>query len=416
MAPPATSTAAYNVPKIVSGVARLVDQHPMVDAVVDEVDGRRIRIGQAWLDDFASCNYLGLDLDAEILAGVPEYLRRWGSHPSWARGVASPALYEHLEAEIGDLLGVEDVLALPTLTQTHFGVLPALVGEGTLLIDLRAHQTLHDAAVLARARGAMIRRFRHNDVEHVERLLLSAPRGPRVLCMDGINSMTGNPPDLPAFAALAREHDALLYLDDAHGFGVLGERSGYDPSPYGCRGNALVRWFGEDYDHIVLSAGFSKAYSSMLAFVAGPARLRSYLKVMASSYIYSGPVPVASLATAQLGLKVNRKRGDELRALLYHRTRRVLDHVDKLGVMTSNTSGFPLVELPLADGEDLEAVGRFLFDRGVYVTLAPYPVVPREEVGFRVQLTAANTNEQLDTLLTVLDEVDDRFGFRRPQT
>ena len=412
MTSPPPSTATYPVPRLVSEVARLVAEHPMVDAVVDEVDGRRIRVGRAWLDDFASCNYLGLDLDAEVLGGVPEYLGHWGSHPSWARGIASPVLYEQLEAEVGELLGVEDVLAFPTLTHTHFGVLPALVGEGTLLVDIRAHQTLHDAAALARARGASIRRFRHNDVEHAERLLRSAPRPPRVLCMDGINSMTGNPPDLPAFAALAREHDALLYLDDAHGFGVLGERSGYDPSPYGRRGNAVVRWFGEDYDHIVLTAGFSKAYSSMLAFAAGPARLRSYLKVMASSYIYSGPVPVASLATAQLGLRVNRQRGDDLRAVLHHRTRSLLDHLEKLGVATSNTSGFPLVELALANAEDLDAVGRHLFDRGIYVTLAPYPVVPRKEAGFRVQLTAANTVEQVDHLLLVLQEVNDRFGFR----
>jgi 8-amino-7-oxononanoate synthase len=413
---PPPPTAAYTVPRFVSEVARLMAEHPMGDAVVDEVDGRRIRIGPAWLDDFASCNYLGLDLDTEVLAGVPEYLGRWGSHPSWARGIASPALYEQLEAEIRDLLGVEDVLAFPTLTHTHYGVLPALVGEGTLLVDLRAHQTVHDAAALARARGASIRRFRHNDVEHAERLLRHAPPPPRVLCMDGVNSMTGNPPDLPAFAALAREHDALLYVDDAHGFGVLGERSGYDPSPYGRRGNAVVRWFGEDYDHIVLSAGLSKAYSSMLAFAAVPAQLKPYLKAMASSYIYSGPVPVASLATAQLGLKVNRERGDELRAMLHHRTRAVLDHLDKLGAVTSNTSGFPLVELALANPDDLDAVGRHLFDRGVYVTLAPYPVVPREEVGFRVQLTAANTVDQVERLLDVLGEIDDRFGFRRPHS
>ena len=92
----------------------------------------------------------------------------------------------------------------------------------------------------------------------------------------------------------------------------------------------------------------------------------------------------------------------------------MLDHLDKLGVATSNISGFPLIELAIADPEDLHAVGRLLFDHGIYVTLAPYPVVPRDEVGFRVQLTAANTAEQVDQLLTVLQEVDDRFGLRRP--
>ena len=388
-------------------------EHPMGDAVVDQADGRRMRVDGHWLTDFASCNYLGLDLDPEVIAGVPEYLARWGTHPSWARGIASPALYQQIEDEVGELLGVEEVLAFPTLTHTHNGVLPALAGEGTLLVDVRAHRTMHDAAVLARGGGATVRRFRHNDVGHAERLLRGATRSPRILCMDGINSMTGNPPDLPAFAALARAHDALLYVDDAHGFGVIGERSGYDPSPYGRRGNAIVRFFGESYDHVVLAAGFSKAYSSLLAFVACPAPLKQFLKVMVPSYIYSGPVPVASLATALLGLQVNQRRGDELRAQLYQKTQILLDYLDKLGIATSNTSGFPLVELAVADPADLDAVGLHLFDRGIYVTLAPYPVVPRKEAGFRIQVTAANTREQLDTLLSVLSEVDDRFGFRR---
>ena len=102
--------------------------------------------------------------------------------------------------------------------------------------------------MLARARGASVRRFRPGDVGHAERPLRGPARPPVVLCMDGVNSMTGNPPDLAAFADLARRHDALLYVDDAHGFGVIGERTGYDPTPYGRRGNAVVRWAGESYE------------------------------------------------------------------------------------------------------------------------------------------------------------------------
>jgi 8-amino-7-oxononanoate synthase len=405
--------ARYEVPEQLTEVARLIAGHPMADAVVDQVEGRMIRIGDHWLADFASCNYLGLDLDPEVIAGIPDYLGRWGTHPSWARGIASPAIYEQVEAEVVELLGVEDALALPTLTHIHNGVLPALAGGGSLLVDARAHQTIHDAAVVAGARGATVRRFRSGDVRHAERLLRSSTR-PRVICMDGVNSMTGNPPDLPAFATLAREHDALLYVDDAHGFGVLGERTDYDSSPYGRRGNAVVRWFGERYDNVVLTAGFSKAYSSLLAFVAVPAPLKRFLKTMVPAYVYGGPVPVASLATTLLGLEINRNRGDELRAQLYQKTKLLLDHLDKLGVATTNISGFPVVELPIADPADLDAVGRHLFDRGIYVTLAPYPVVARKEAGFRIQVTVANTGEQLETLLTVLGEIDDRFGFRRP--
>jgi 8-amino-7-oxononanoate synthase len=409
-----TISASYELPAFNADLARLVAEHPMVDSVVDQVDGRMLRVRDHWLADFASCNYLGFDLDQEIIAGIGAYLSRWGTHPSWSRGIASPALYPQVEAALAELLGVEDVLAFPTLTHTHNGVLPALAGKGTLLVDRHAHRTIHDAAVIARAHGATVHRFRHGNVEQVSELLRTHTQAPRVVCMDGINSMTGNPPDLPAFAALAREQDALLYVDDAHGFGVLGDRGGYDPSPYGRRGNGTIRWFGESYDHLVLTAGLSKAYSSLLAFVAVPARLRHYLKLMVPTYVYGGPVPVASLATSLLGLQANERRGDELRAQIWHGTTTVLDHLEKLGVATSNTSGFPLVELALADPADQDAVGRHLFDRGVYVTMAPYPVVPRDQVGFRVQLTAANTAEQVEHLVTVLGEIDDRFGFRRP--
>jgi hypothetical protein len=81
--------------------------------VVDRVDGRQVRIGGRWLADFASCNYLGLDLDPEILARVPEFPASWGTHPGWSRALASPALYRRVETEVAELLGAEDVLAFP---------------------------------------------------------------------------------------------------------------------------------------------------------------------------------------------------------------------------------------------------------------------------------------------------------------
>jgi 8-amino-7-oxononanoate synthase len=110
-----------------------------------------------------------------------------------------------------------------------------------------------------------------------------------------------------------------------------------------------VRHLGQGYDHVVLTGGFSKAYSSLLAFVACPPELKRLLKVTAPPYLYSGPSPVASLASVLVGLQVNQARGDELRAVLWQRTRRILDHLEKLGAFTLNRSGFPIVEVPLAD-------------------------------------------------------------------
>ena len=391
---------------------RLQAGNPLLDAVIDEVDGRRIRVGDRWLHDFASCNYLGLDLDREVIEGIPAYLDRWGTHPGWSRMLGSPVLYEQIEAELRELLGVEDALLLPTLTHIHAAVIPVLADGGTVLLDARAHKTIHDGAVIARARGATLERCAHDDPDDLERLLRQHPRGPRLICTDGINSMTGNPPRLAELAALARAYDAILYVDDGHGFGVVGERSREELCPYGRRGNGVVRHLGERYDNVVLTAGFSKAYSSLLAFIACPSPVKRLLKITAPPYLYSGPSPIASLASTLLGLQVNASRGDELRAMLYGKTQRVLDHLEKLGAATLNTSSFPIIEVPLADADDLDLVGATLFERGIYATLAFYPGVPRHEVGFRLQLTAANTNDQVDALLVVLDELADRDVLR----
>jgi 8-amino-7-oxononanoate synthase len=389
----------------VSDLSELKASHPMMDAVIDEVDGRMIRVGDRWLADFASCNYLGFDLDREILDSIPAYLEAWGTHPSWSRLLGSPVLYEEIEDRLTGLLGSEDSLVLPTITHIHMSVIPLLAASGTIFLDARAHKTIYDGCQIAKARGAAIRRFRFEDPDHLDELLSQERDPTRLVCMDGVNSMTGNAPDLVAFAEVARRHGALLYVDDAHGFGVIGERSAGEPSPYGMRGNSIVRHAGESYENIVLVGGFSKAYSSLLAFIACPSDVKDLLKVAAPPYLYSGPSPVASLATVLAGFGVNEKRGDALRSNLWRLSDRVLTALRRLGVETPNRSGLPIIEVPLRDHGRIDAVGRFLFDRGVYVTLAAYPLVPKHEVGFRIQLTALNTDDEVDTLIAALEEL-----------
>jgi 8-amino-7-oxononanoate synthase len=389
-------------------LAALKESHPMLDAVIDEIDGRMIRIGDHWLADFASCNYLGFDLDREIIDAVPAYLDAWGTHPSWSRLLGSPVLYEQIEHRLTELLGCDDTLVLPTITHIHNAVLPVLAGSGTVLLDGRAHKTIYDGCQVAKSHGATVRRFAFEDPADLERVLRHGGPRPWIVAMDGVNSMTGNAPDLHEFARVARANDALLYVDDAHGFGVIGERSPDESCHYGRRGNCIVRYLGESYENLVLVSGFSKAYSSLLAFIACPTAVKNMLKVAAPPYLYSGPSPVASLATVLAGFDVNESRGDALRADMCAKTARVLDALAWLDVYTPNHSGFPIVEVPLAHHEQIGDVGRHLFDRGVYVTLAAYPLVPRDEVGFRIQMTAANTDAEIDRLIEVVGELAGR--------
>src|SRR5207344_2739731 len=180
-----------------SDLADLSRSNPMTDAVIDEIDGRMIRIGDHWLADFASCNYLGFDLEREIIAAVPEYLERWGTHPSWSRLLGSPVLYEQIEERLTELLGAPDTLVLPTITLIHMSVIPVLAGSGTIYVESRAHKTIYEGCQLAAARGATIKRFIFEDAEDLERLLREGGGQPRLICVDGVNSMTGNALDLP---------------------------------------------------------------------------------------------------------------------------------------------------------------------------------------------------------------------------
>ncbi len=394
-------------------LVRLGNETRMYDAVIDEIRGRSIRIGEHWLADFASCNYLGFDLDPEIMLAIEEQIRRWGTHPSWSRLLGNPRLYPEIEERLTALLGAPDTLLLPTVTHIHLSVVPVLAGQGTVLLEAQAHRTMYDGAVHARALGATVRRFRAEEPDELARLLRAAPSGyPRLVLLDGLNSMTGNVPDLPALAGICREHGALLYVDDAHGFGVLGERRPDETSPYGARGNAVIRYFGESYDNVVLVGGFSKAYSSLLAFLAIPTELKRHLKVAAPPYLYSGPSPIASLASVLAGFDVNEARGDALRAELHRLSARVLDQVRALGATTPNVGHAPIIELPVAPHVDLADVADTLWHAGVYVTLAAYPLVPRDQVGFRVQLTAAHTDTEVDRLNAALRGLAEQGALR----
>src|SRR5919198_976447 len=216
----------------VHDLAELERSNPMTDAVIEEIDGRMIRVDDRWLADFASCNYLGFDLEREIIDAIPAYLEKWGTHPSWSRLLGSPVLYSEIEERLTELLGAEDTLVLPTITLIHMSVIPVLAGSGTIYVESRAHKTIYEGCQLAAAHGATVKRFRHDDLEELERLLKEGGTAPRLICVDGVNSMTGNAADIETMARLARTYDALLYVDDAHGFGVIGERRARQPPPH----------------------------------------------------------------------------------------------------------------------------------------------------------------------------------------
>ena len=136
----------------------------------------------------------------------PTTSTRWGTHPSWSRLLGSPVLYPQIEERLTDLLGCEDTLVLPTITHIHMSVIPVLAGgRHDLPRPPRPQDDLRRLRRSPRGRGATVKRFRFEDPDHLEPLLRADRARPALICMDGVNSMTGNAPDLPAFAEVARE-------------------------------------------------------------------------------------------------------------------------------------------------------------------------------------------------------------------
>jgi 8-amino-7-oxononanoate synthase len=202
---------------------------------------------------------------------------------------------------------------------------------------------------------------------------------------------------------LAKVHAATVYIDDAHGFGVLGE--GPDvASPYGYGGGGIVRHFGLGYeeDRIVYVAGLSKAFSSYAAFVTcTDPSIKARLQT-SGPYVFSGPTSTATLATAIAGLRRNRIDGDERRAQILRLTRRLTTHARALGFEVDNEGDFPIVGVVIGNWDQMMTACRILWDHDILITPATYPAVPMNRNLVRFSVTAANTEAEVDQAIAAL--------------
>ena len=395
---------------------RIFQQIPQLGVVVSEQDGRNVKIDGRWYSDFASANYLGLDLHPAVQASIPEAIKRWGVHPSWTRAVASPQIYEDLEQEIARFVGAPHVLVFPTVTLLHSGVLSVLAGgDGVILLDRAAHNSIQDAAQLAGARGATVDWFDHNDPNDLERRLEIHKELPRkTITIDGVYSMSGAYPPLPEFVWLARKYGARVYVDDAHGFGVVGENPTPD-NPYGDRGNGIVRYFGLHYgDDIVYVGGMSKALSSMAAFVTCADEAEKQRLSIASTAVFSGPCPTASLASSMAGLRISQDdEGAAIRRRLMNLTRQLVVGTRALGFSVDNNELFPLVSVRIGAVSNVVKACNVLWEHGILITPALFPAVPIDRGALRFTVTAANTEEQIWLAIEALREVGEELFSRK---
>lgn len=353
-------------------------------------DGVRFEVDGQWLTGFCSNDYLGLSQHFAVVNALQDAASREG-----AGGVASHLVCGHhvmhtaLEYEVAEWLGAPRALLFGSGFIANLAVLQALLGEGDACVQDRLnHASLLDAARLA---GCRLRRYPHADAEGALRQLRASPDGAAMLATDGVFSMDGDVAPLRQLALVARAQDALLYVDDAHGAGVLGPE-----------GRGSVAAAGLDVDAVPLRlVTLGKALGSHGALVAGDADLIRHLAETARPYLYTTALPPAQAAASLAAVKLARRdqwRRDRLAA-----------HVARFRQGASRRGFEPMPSetpiQPLPCGEDARAVAfaQALEAQGIWVAAIRPPTVPEGQARLRIAFSALHTGEDVDALLEALE-------------
>ena len=381
---------------------RLFENYPdllMKDQTVEEVrPDRTFKIAGSWVTNFGSDSFLGLDQDSRVQASIERGVREWGSHNGSSRAFSSVLPNVVAEQKIAEWMGTESALIYPSVTLANTGALPGLVTRHDVIVsDQMAHNSIDEGTKLAKARGVRTAKFAHNDPNGLARLLGEMrPYRHAVIAVDGVYSMSGELPPLQEFQQIAVENDAMLYVDDAHGTGVLGEQG---------RGTVLEAL--GNYDNTLVVGSLSKAFSCFGGFVACTAAACNVLKLRSNSMIFGGPVPPAYLEGVCTVVDIlSSPEYDSIRARLDDNVNHLIEGAASLGLAVLG-GRVPIVSVLIGSEEDTLQAGRFLFERGYYVQSVIFPAVPHGSGVLRIQVNANHSAEQVEGLLGALSALKD---------
>ncbi len=351
-----------------------------------EVNGRRVI-------NFGSDSFLGLDQDARVRAAIARGLERWGSHNGASRIFNSVRTYEEAETKLAAWLGTEAVLIYPSVTLTNLGALPGLVSRKDLLVvDEHAHNSIQEGTKIAQANGVKVVLFSHSDPKDLERVLTeNQPYRIALVAIDGVYSMTGALPPLAELNAVCLRHNAVLYVDDAHGTGVLGRHG---------RGTVLEAL--GSYANTFVVGSLSKGFSCFGGFIGCPAPFKMLLKMRSNTYIFGGPVPPPYLDAICVVCDIlNSPEYEQINGRLTGNVQRLIAGAGRLGLAVLGGLT-PIVSILVGHEEATLKAGHFLFEKGFYVQSVTFPAVPYHAGVLRIQVNANHLAEAIDRLVEAL--------------
>lgn len=344
-----------------------------------QLGGMLTRDGQALLD-FSSNDYLGLSTHGLLAQRAAEWALTYGAGAAASRLVTGTRpIHLAVEEKIARFKGTQAALLFPSGWHCNAAVLAALLkaAPDTLLFtDRLIHGSLH-----AGAAGHRQIRFRHNDLAHLEELLTRHPGDAKIIVTESVFSMDGDRADLPALSALARAHDAFLYVDEAHASGVLGPH-----------GKGLSAGLGVD----LVMGTFSKALGGFGAYVAGSRLLIDYLMSACGGFIFSTAPPPAMLGAIDAALDLVPGMGEQRATLEGHgNTLRARLHAQGIDTADSSTQIVPVI---VGEAQDALALAETLARQGMLAVAIRPPTVPRGTSRLRVALHANHASADIEQL------------------
>jgi len=370
--------------------------YPYFRAISETDLGTHVTVGGRRLVMAGSNNYLGLTHHPRVIEAAKAAISRYGTGCTGSRFLnGTLTLHEELEEKLARFLGREACITSGTGFQTNFGAVGALATRGDLIFgDRDNHASLIDGCRLAF--GKLVK-YRHNDVEDLERLLRETPcEGGRLIVTDGVFSMLGDLAPLREMVDLADRYEARLLVDDAHAVGVLGEH-----------GRGTPEHFGVEAGIDLVVGTFSKSFACLGGFVAGPADVIDYLKHASRSVVFSASMPPASVATVIACLDVIQAE-PERRERLWRNVRRIKAGFDELGFEVIH-HGSPILSIVIGSDEATFDFNRRLFEEGVFVNPVVPPAVPEGKSLLRTSYMATHTDEDLDAILGAFKRVGEQL-------
>ena len=344
-----------------------------------------------------SNNYLGLTINEEVIEAGKNAILKYGSGCSGSRFLnGTLKLHVELEKELAEFMGKEACATFSTGFQSNLGIISAIAGRNDYIIgDKENHASIYDGCRLSYAK---LLRYEHNNMEDLERQLKSIPLDAgKLIVTDGVFSMGGDICNLPEIVRLAKQYNARVMVDDAHGFGVIGK---------GGRGTASH--FGLDDEVDIIMGTFSKSLASLGGFMVAKRDVVDFVRHTSRPFIFAASITPASVECARASLRVL-KNNPDLPKKLNDIADYAREQLKKKGVDIRDSQA-PIIPINTYDDEITFVACKKLFENGVYVNPVISPAVPAGQAIIRTSYMATLTREQIDRATDIIAKVMDELG------